>query len=250
MLISVHIPKCGGMSFQHVLRDLYGKRRLWLNYGTIFDQEDARQRAALVPAGVRCLHGHFLSDAFDAIAPEAELVTWLRHPVERVISNYYHLLRQPDPRNGCCQELWARGLRLEQFAALPLMRNEMTRYLAGKPDFAFAFIGVTERFTESLRIFNATFGLSFRGPAPVENVNPHRAGKTYPVTDAVYARLEELNQADLASYRDAVERLDRSLIWLDRLGGVRPTRAPDHSSAAGPLAQERLAGRSVFSLSR
>jgi hypothetical protein len=250
MLLSVHIPKCGGTSFQQVLRGVYGERRLWLNYGTIFSQEDARQRSALMPPGIRCVHGRFLGDAFDEVRPEAEVVTWLRHPVERVISLYHHFLRQPDPHDPSCRALWSKSLRLEDFAALPPRRNEMTRYLAGKPDFAFAFVGVTERFEESLRVFSATFGLGLHGPAPLANVNPRRSLGRYPVADAVRARLEELNRDDLAAYRDAVERLDQSLVWLDRLGAVRPVRPADLSSPAGPGGQARLAGSSAFSLSR
>ena len=130
MIISVHIPKCGGTSFRHVLRDIYGES-LWLNYGAIFSQPQAAP--GLIPGGTRCIHGHFLGDAFDELVPRPRLVTWLRHPVERVVSNYYHFLRSPDPRDTCCRDLIEKGLSLEQFAELDWMRNEATRYMAGKP---------------------------------------------------------------------------------------------------------------------
>ncbi len=221
MIISVHIPKCGGISFQHVLRGIYGNRRVWLNYGTIFNQADARRRGHLVPPGIRCVHGHFLGDAFDRLLPCGERVTWLRHPVDRVISNYYHFLRHPDPANPCCRELWARGLSLQKFAELPMMGNEMTRYLAGKPLRDFRFVGIMEKFPESLQRFSATFGVPAPGQPPRENVNPHWQGADYGIPDWLYAHLEALNAADLAAYRAALAELGRALA-----PSARPRPAP------------------------
>jgi hypothetical protein len=246
MIISVHIPKCGGISFQHILRSIYGNRRVWLNYGTIFDQADARARCQLMPPGLRCVHGHFLSDAFDQLVPDGERVTWLRRPVERVISNYYHFLRHPDPANPCCRELWARGLSLQKFAELPMMANEMTRYLAGKPVRSFKFVGIMERYTDSLRVFGSAFGVPVPGSPPRENVNPHWKGESYPVPDWLHAHIEAINGADLVAYDAAVAELERGLARAEP-----PRPVPLFSRlAARAGAQARLGGSSVFSLSR
>jgi hypothetical protein len=207
IVISVHIPKCGGTSFQHVLLRLYGKKRVWLNYDpAIFCPTQVR--CNLIPPGVRCIHGHFMSDAFDACVPRFELVTWLRHPVERVISNYHHFLRHPDPGDPRCRELLGRGLSLEQFAELDLMRNEMTRYMAGKPVEAFKFIGIMERFEESLKAFGAAVGVPVPAEAPRENVNPYRTTGNYPVSNRTYQRILELNLHDLMTYDLAMAQLD------------------------------------------
>jgi len=69
-----------------------------------------------------------LTDLF----PHAELITWVRDPVERVISSYHHRLRDPDPQHPVCHELHDRKLSLTQYASLPLVRNEMTRYFGSK----------------------------------------------------------------------------------------------------------------------
>lgn len=198
MLISVHIPKCGGISFQHVLRKIYGKRRVWLNYGTFFDKTHAR--LDLIPRGTLCIHGHFLSDTFDDLVPKPDLVTWLRHPVERVVSTYYHFLRHPDPANSCCRELLEKGLTLEEFAELDLMRNEATRYLAGKPLSAFRFVGIMERFQESLKIFGENFGITVPFEPPHENLNPLRTTTDYPISSRTYERILALNHRDLPMY--------------------------------------------------
>ncbi len=205
MIISVHIPKCGGTSFRHVLRDIYGES-LWLNYGAIFSQPQAAP--GLIPGGTRCIHGHFLGDAFDELVPRPRLVTWLRHPVERVVSNYYHFLRSPDPRDTCCRDLIEKGLSLEQFAELDWMRNEATRYMAGKPVEAFEFVGILERFNDSLRVFGEIFGLPVPGDPPRANVNPDRTGDTYPLTARTYEHILSLNLRDLMTYDTAAAMLD------------------------------------------
>lgn len=206
--ISVHIPKCGGISFEHVLRRIYGGT-LWRHYGADPDFEPGE--APAIPAGTRCIHGHFRSDTFDACVPRPELITWLRHPVERVVSNYFHFLRHPNPGNRCCRELLERNLSLQAFAELDGMRNQATRYLAGKPLGAFRFVGVTERFSDSLALFGAVFQVRIPRRPPVENQNPNRRSEGYGLPDRLYQHILALNVLDLAAYQSAVERLDREL---------------------------------------
>ena len=85
MIISVHVPKCAGTSFGRILETQHGDR-LWKNYGAIFTREEARKD--LIPDGTQCIHGHFFADAFSDLFPAGQLITWVRHPVERVVSNY------------------------------------------------------------------------------------------------------------------------------------------------------------------
>ena len=66
----------------------------------------------------------------------------------------------PDPANPCCRALLEQKLSLEQFAELETMRDEATRYLAGKPLSAFRFVGIMERYAESLDVFGALLGVS------------------------------------------------------------------------------------------
>jgi hypothetical protein len=208
MLISVHVPKCAGTSFRHVLQGLYADR-LWLNYGAIFTRSQAR--GDLVPAGAQCIHGHFFADAFDDLFPTRELISWVRDPVQRVVSNYHHFLRSPDMRDDCCRALYERKLSLMDFAQLDWMRNETSRYFAGKSLDQFRFVGVAERFSESLHVFGELFGWPSGLPAPRENVNPARTAPDYRLSRRDYTQLLELNATDAALYVAAEARLDRQL---------------------------------------
>ncbi|MBC7367529.1 MAG: sulfotransferase family 2 domain-containing protein [Undibacterium sp.] len=211
MIISVHVPKCAGTSFRHVLAELYGDA-LWLNYGAIFSREQFR--ADVVPAQATCIHGHFFADAFDSFvsAESSKLVTWVRHPVDRVVSHYYHFLRSPDMRDDCCCALYERGLKLIEFAELDWMRNEATRYLAGKSIEQFAFVGVAERFEESLSVFADDLGWPLSLEVPRVNTNPDRKTASYELSADDYEQIINLNTLDLMWYRRAVERLERQLM--------------------------------------
>jgi hypothetical protein len=203
VLVSVHIPKCGGTSFRKVLQGIYGQEHVLLNYN-----ENLPVTAASIPPGTRCIHGHFPATHYDRVLPRLDLITWLRHPVERVLSNYFQFLRHPDPANPCSEELARRKLSVEDFAELDLMRNEATRYMSGKPLRQFGFVGIVERFEESLRAFGAAFGVPVPAAPPRENVGPDRSSGCYRLSDRAFSRILDLNQADLAAYELAAAKLE------------------------------------------
>ena len=207
MIVSVHVPKCAGTSFKRVLNEICGAR-IWYNYGTIFSREQARPE--LVPAGTKFIHGHFLADAFDDLFPKRRLVTWVRHPVERLVSNYHHFLRTPDMRDDCCRALYEQKLSLRQFADLEWMRNEAGRYLANKPVEDFEFIGIAERFDASIQHFCRIFGFRNVLKIPRENLNPYRKTERYQISPEDFAYILERNATDLAWYARASERLSEA----------------------------------------
>jgi hypothetical protein len=204
MLISVHVPKCAGTSFRLLIDKLFGSG-VWHNYGIIVSKEQAK--AELIPDGTRIIHGHFLADAFDRVAPSRSLVTWVRHPVQRVVSNYYHFLRSPDMRDDCCRILHERKLGIRQFSDLEWMQNGISRYLAGKPIDQFEFVGVSEQFPQSMRLFCATYGFAGFREFPFANANPDKGGRHYALSAGDLAYIAERNQADLALYNGALQRL-------------------------------------------
>lgn len=205
VVISVHVPKCAGTSFRSILSDICGAR-IWFNYGVVFSRDQARP--GVVPAGVSFIHGHFLADAFDDLFPDRLLLTWVRHPVERVLSQYNHFLRSPDMRDNCCRELYDKGLSLHEFADLEWMRNTACRYLANKPVEDFEFVGIAERFQESMEVFCERFGFRSVARFPRENVNPARGPQGYRIPRQTFDYIAERNGADMAWYDNASRRMD------------------------------------------
>ena len=200
MIISVHIPKCAGTSFRHVLQEMFG-RLLWANYGDDFSR-------AAVPAGTQCIHGHFNALAYSEIWPEARVLTMVRHPVQRVVSNYHHFRREPDGRNSASIRLQAERMTLRQFAELDEVRNEITRYTAGLRPADFAYVGVAERFAESVLLLRRTLGVDKAISAIRDNVNPDRMTENYELSAVDFDHIAELNSVDLEWYEAAVRNFD------------------------------------------
>lgn len=202
VVLSVHIPKTGGVSFRKILAQLYEEDFL-LKY---WQMTDAYGRVVTsIPENIRCIHGHFHTDALLPAYPEAKLITWVRDPVERVVSSYFHRLRDPDWAHPVSRELHEKKLSLTEFAALELMRNETARFFGSRQPADFAFIGRMETFESSLARFLEEFGFS-QVPIPCENRNPDRQTSRYPLDDDTRAKIAALNELDLAIYDDVCRR--------------------------------------------
>ena len=202
--LSIHIPKTAGVSIRNILKEHFGPGFV-LCYWEITDAWGRVQ--AQVPPDATCVHGHYQTDQLTRLFPHAELITWVRDPVERVISSYHHRLRDPDPKHPVCHELHEKKLSLTEYAALPLVRNEMTRYFGSKKPEDFHFIGIVEEFERSLRLMAQLLGI----PAPTsrrDNVNPEKLSGCYQPDPAVRRAILAVNEQDADLYADCV-RLNR-----------------------------------------
>ena len=201
MLLSVHIPKTGGVSFRTMLAQIFGAGFV-LHYWDITDAWGRIQTDA--PPDTTCIHGHFVAHTLAERYPDAPLITWVRDPVERVASSYYHRLRSPDWRHPVSIELHAKKLTLVQYAGLELVRNETTRFFGKMRPENFAFIGLVEDFDASIDRFFAQFKLP-RLPVPRENTNPERRTRFYELRDDERRQILDLNQNDWDLYQACVK---------------------------------------------
>lgn len=207
MMISVHIPKTAGTSFREILARRFGERLL-LDYTDRPLAPGSRWRrlrqSMLAPEEARgiearydCVHGHFVAGKYDAVDKPVRHVTWLRDPVQRTISHYRYWKRVPDLRNPDCRRLIEGNLTLEQFAALPRMRNVMSRFFDGKTPRDFFFVGTVETLGESLKRFHRLTGIAVDA-VPSSNVaEDDDAPET---STATIRAIERLNRVDRALY--------------------------------------------------
>lgn len=211
MLISVHVPKTAGTSFSNQLQQHFGAR-LHLDYGDrplasgyrrrMLAQRWATRGKAIDLHDFDCVHGHFLADKYAYLGASARWITWLRDPVQRIASHYHYWQRVPDLRNADCRRLLDERLSLEQFAALPRMRNVATRFLGGRALRDFLFVGVVEEMDESQRRLAQLLGIGFDDNLP-HNRNDERGEIDYVVPQRVRERIEMLNRADRVLYEAA-----------------------------------------------
>jgi hypothetical protein len=138
-------------------------------------------------------------------------MAWFREPVERLASHYHYWKRKPDKQNPTCRKLIEDDLSLEAFAALPEMRDVQARFLGEVPAARLAFVGITERYDDSIDLFRRAFFPALPSTTEHVNANPERASDRYELDPDTRRAIEELNVADAAVYEKASRRFEQLL---------------------------------------
>lgn len=207
-LISLHIPKTAGTSFRQVLHAVYGDRLTKLDIRN--DQllvEDKLFFGSELPAGTTVIHGHFFYPHLKrtlALAENVPIITWLRHPVERVISNYYYLSKRlaeelREEEKGLNIRMKMQRSLLE-FAQTDFARNRMSRFLTGIPLEKLFFVGLVEHYEEDLELL----GRKLSWPRlHINAVNQTGAAKLE-VDEETRQQIAQWNASDMALYQTAL----------------------------------------------
>jgi hypothetical protein len=215
-LVSLHIPKTAGTSFRNTLKTVYGDdavRRVDITRKFLKVEEKAFFEKRLSPR-VKVIHGHFrYTDVFAKfeLAKSVPVITWLRNPVDRVISNYYYLKKIILDRiivNGTGGELENRMIRtLEEYATCDRSKNRISKFLRGSKLEDFFFIGIVENYKDDLA---RLAGLLNWDRYPVLEQN--RSSETKPeVSEETRKYIESINQKDMDIYKRALA-LNSSLV--------------------------------------
>jgi hypothetical protein len=237
-LIFVHIPKSGGMTLAAILQRHFEPPAIHGHPWSDHREIDLGDRDA---SRIRLLHGHVPYGSHELLSVPGDYITMLRDPVDRFVSLFYFI------RSREQHELHpeATSMSLGEFAEAfeHHSRNHQTRLLSGAlDDFSpatleiakrnlderFSWVGLTDRFDESLLLLRRRFGWHDVWYRPV-NVTPGRR-PTASIEPAVADRLRELNALDVALVEHARARFDEAL-----------AREPD--SFHRELAQFRSANR-------
>src|SRR5579863_2659047 len=90
-LVFVHIPKTAGLSLHAALENIYGKAST-LRVGNEDDLQRLRQLPNNQPIDKAFLSGHFFyNDIKNRCQPDALLISILRDPIKRILSNYNYI---------------------------------------------------------------------------------------------------------------------------------------------------------------
>lgn len=215
MIVAVHVPKTGGTTLKSALQSIFGERLL-LDYGdrVLTQGPWSRNLGALaqtwpmrrVAADYDAVYGHFMPVKY-SLVPEARFAIWLRDPVQRMASRFHHYARSDDP----APHRLPRGLTIEQFCAIKRFHNSYAKYLWGFRFERFRFVGITERYQESLGLLKRSLGIDVEASPRVLNANPERSGSEYEVPEPLRRRIIDCNALDVALYRRALQRFDRDL---------------------------------------
>lgn len=204
-LISMHIPKTAGTSFRNLLESVYGRSQVvrfdMHGGGELF--ANGRPFRGEQPPARRVLHGHFryhkLLRRFSSIE-QVRIISWVRDPVRRVVSNYHYLCGQLDAamKSNTKHDPRGRVLRsLIEFARDPRNCDRQFRYFRDCSPEDFAFIGIQEFYDEEVAEVARILGWEKCPPVPRRNITK---GKSEEHPQEWLEEIAELNARDMALY--------------------------------------------------
>ena len=196
--IHIHIPKTAGSTRAFIFQKIYG--------GKIHAE-------SVYLAGVNkrvpdyekydLITGHFFACVYDHLP----LVTFLRDPVERVISHYDHFYKAygsyaaDDAKGGLPWDYSnpypLRDIGIIEFAET--WSNLQTKYVAGGN---FEYIGVMEEFDNCLYELSILFDFEF--PSEYKSYRVRLIEKKSKVSDINREIIAHLNKEDMELYEDVV----------------------------------------------
>ncbi len=202
-LISVHIPKTAGTAFRHVLLNVYGITKVLDDYppDRIYDP------ATQLDPKIAVIHGHFLPSKYNNLFPSAKRIVWLRHPIFRLISEYFFAKTIKDYNNVIHAKLLENNLSILEFAQIPDMINFLTRHMEGMKLEEFDFVGIQEFYNQDLVTLRNLMGWHQFSPA-VKNSNRYseyqKCLQEILSNNSLMNQLAQLNQQDLQLYESAL----------------------------------------------
>jgi hypothetical protein len=229
----LHIPKTAGSSLIDILQ-------MQVNPGEFYSFPDGPDQVQQPPIEVmqaaRIVRGHRMYDFQKYFARRPFVITLLRNPYDRVISNYAHIARNNAPRLVKLARVKApeRGeepVTLEEYISSPPMQNRLIQFLIGhngalKPPYkehvalakvhleSLAFFGLKERFDDSVKLLAYTFGWS---PIKMEaKLNLAPSDSKPKVTPEIQELLEKTNKLDMELYQYACELFDHRFQQMER----------------------------------
>lgn len=239
-VVFYHLPKSAGTTLNRIM---------WLNYkrdevatsGPI-TQEFIDKLKAWPPeklASIRFMQGHYPWGLHEVLPQRTHCFTFLRDPVERVLSQYYHAQREPGyflydlihGNNWSLPELLASKIPL-------MMDNGQVRLLSGvyananmgevtEEMLATAItnlrqcevVGITEQFDLSLVLLQRAFGWRYIGYKPV-NVG-HNRPPAEAISPETIEAVRHYNRMDALLYEEGRRLLAQQAADVGRSLGLR-----------------------------
>lgn len=210
-LISLHIPKTAGTSFRNILKDVYGNKsvvRFDVSHKGEITMDEKSFTKNSIPGKIKVIHGHFYYKDLKNIMElphNMPVITWIRNPVDRVISNYFYL--ESVLIEVLNEEKRALNIRskmqktLLEYAQAEMNRNRISKFLAGIDLTKLFFIGIQEYFSEDLDLLSGKMGWD-------KNFTQYRHNETIHSNPAISLEIREeienLNWEDMELYSEAI----------------------------------------------
>lgn len=217
MLISVHLPKTAGTSFEYELEHSLGDKLLKdYSLGIVKNSALNNNKLALeLSANIRyskyenidCIHGHFFPLKYLMLDKyiNVKFITWMRHPVDRYFSHFYYLKNNftLEQTEGIHYLMIDEDWSFERFVFEPEFQNLYSQFLWGFPLEYFDFIGITEFYTEDRLAFSKKYGMSFKKNEL--KMNQRKSSNNVVITQELRTKIEKFHAKDMDLYYRALE---------------------------------------------
>jgi len=205
-LFLVQIPETAGSNLRLAACRLWGSAKIITDYGPT--NRHTSESALDLIHQEKDFHGFktwlrdndialFTSQAplrrLRRIFPASDIITFLRDPVDLIIHRY--------------QSAVITGYKgsLQQFAALRVHRDIQTRFLRSVPLELLGFVGLTERFSDSLTLLNEQYDFNLSQLTAQNNVCANGRSDLDDITKKDRDDIASLNQQDMQLYATACE---------------------------------------------
>jgi hypothetical protein len=213
VVIFMHIPKTAGNT---MLKILYKQYEWGTEIHSTYPFEELPKMG--LPNSNKCIIGHNQFGIHRNLNRPFQYITFLRNPVERVISEYYftlpyhHLSFEKyldfgyDYKNYNPNEMQTRWATGQNTINLELAKSNLSTY--------FPIIGITERFAESVFLMKKQFGwgdISYQK----QNITPNRPS-VKEIELNIIDKILKRNTFDLQLYQWATKLFDKQLDLLSQ----------------------------------
>lgn len=200
-LVFVHIPKTGGTSVRKALAASGRWVEILQDYGpdsaetseairtAMYAMPPVPLKTVLDPASNVLISGHFVAEKYARALPDATLVTFLRYPVNQVLSHFRHHVARLGFNKG-----------LAEFCRNPAFNNLQSRYLDGVKLDRFAFVGILECLPLDILTLSDLVGARLS----LLHLNRLEVLPSIPINRKQIAMIEESNAEDMALYAAAL----------------------------------------------
>jgi len=227
-VIFLHLPKCGGTTLNRIMEWEFNPMRVFSIDPILFlwSYKKLNRWSPERLARMQAFKGHMPFGLHKRLPQPSTYITFLRDPVERVISAYYfarNYLLHPKHR-------WISKLTLEEYVQLSPNHNVQCKCISGRPFVGnhhsgpcdrdtlemakenlqryFSLVGLTERFDEGLAILKIMFGWQITKYANF-NVTKSRAKQTS-LPPSTVELIAERNKYDVELYEFAIPLFEQT----------------------------------------
>lgn len=225
MFISIHIPKTAGTSLGYLFDYGSGRRILYdysEDYSSALNSEPDywRRHKEFVQRQFDFIHGHFFYEKFADVFPDASYITCLRHPVDRIISHYNHLLGEQNNDDWMYRMVIEHKMDVVDFAKVDTVHNAQALHMRGREVEDYDFVFISEWLERSFNAFKILYNFRRSDPympgteanGKIPRMNTRTVG--FEITRAMKEKIFNVAGADVDVYQRGCrycEKLMRSV---------------------------------------